>query len=63
MHKSTGTSGSQMSVETQYTFEQRNEFVVSAPIDLNALNGVFIMRDSESGVDSLLSKEKASAVN
>lgn len=52
MHKSTETSGSPTKVATVQVSIWQRESVTNVSIDLNALNGVYITKDSASGVDS-----------
>ena len=52
VRKLTETSGSPTKVATVQVLIWQRESVTNVSIDLNALNGVFITKDSESGVDS-----------
>ena len=56
--KSEETSGSPTKVVTLEVFQKRYEYVTNVSIELNALNGVSIMKDTASGEDWVLVKEK-----
>lgn len=61
--KSEETFGSQTKVVTLQVSQERYEYVVNVSTELNALNGVFIKKDTASGEDSVLKKDKEYAVN
>ena len=52
MHKSMEIYGSPTKVATVQVSIEQSVFVTNVSTNLNALNGVFRMKDSESGVDS-----------
>jgi hypothetical protein len=57
------TSGSPTKVETVQVLVSQNVSVTNVSIDLSALNGVYITKDSASGVDSPNLTEGLSGVN
>lgn len=63
VHKSMEISGSPKMVVTLETTTSLERYVVSASTDLNVLNGVSIMKDTESGVDYPQQIEELSVVN
>ena len=63
VHKSTGIYGSQTTVVTRKITVSLNGFAESASIDLSALNGVYITKDTASGVDSPQLTEELSVAN
>ena len=58
VQKSEVTIGSPKRVVTLQVYQQQYECVTSVSIELNALNGVSIMKDTASGEDWVLVKEK-----
>lgn len=63
MLKSEETFGSQTKVVTLEVSQKRCEYVVNVSTELNALNGVFIKKDTASGEDLVPSKDKEYAIN
>lgn len=63
VQKLMGTSGSPIKVVITEVSVSQRRFVSNAPIDLNALNGVFRMKDTASGVDSPQLTEELSVVS
>ena len=61
--KSEEISGSPTKVVTLEVSQKRYEYVTNVSTELNALNGVFITKDTASGEDWVLVKEKEYVLN